>query len=303
MGVLRQNTDEDGLLATGQALFNALFPERVATLWSGAKGGLNGSAGLRLRIRLDSPELMLLPWELLHEDGYIGLRPRYPIVRYVDLPDPPKPLMVQLPFRVLVAVSQPDDMRPLAVDVELDSIRKALVPLADKVEIDVLQSASRHRLLSSLRKGHHVLHFVGHGAFDGNRGYLIMENEEKRSDYMSASLLGEIVADSNLRLVMLNACQTSVSGRESGLSGAAYQLVKAGLPAVVSMQNVIADRAAIAFSREFYGALTDGWPVDAAVQEGRRSIMVTLGDRWRSRVDWAVPTLYMRAPDGVILNI
>jgi hypothetical protein len=80
-------------------------------------------------------------------------------------------------------------------------------------------------------------------------------------------------------------------------------LVKAGLPAVVAMQLAIKDRTAVAFSREFYGALASGWPVDAAVQEGRRSIMTVLGNRWNENVDWAIPTLYMRAPDGVILGV
>ena len=74
------------------------------------------------------------------------------------------------------------------------------------------------------------------------------------------------------------------------------------MPAVVAMQLAIADRTAVAFSREFYGALADGWPVDAAVQEGRRSIVIALGNRWQEYVDWAIPTLHMRAPDGVILD-
>jgi hypothetical protein len=41
--------------------------------------------------------------------------------------------------------------------------------------------------------------------------------------------------------------------------------------------------------------------VDAAVQEGRRGIMTELGTDWNRRIDWAIPTLYMRAPDGAIL--
>jgi hypothetical protein len=303
MGVLRQDTSEEDMLATGQALFGALFPPQIGKLWNRAKGSLNGDAGLRVRLRLDSPELMLLPWELVYEEEYIGLRLRFPIVRYLDLPDPPKPLVVQPPLRVLVAVSQPDDVRPLEVDIELDSIQKALAPLADKVEMDVLQAARRDQLLSRLRGGYHVLHFIGHGAFDGNRGYLILENEEKRSDYMSAALVGEMVADTSLRLAVLNACRTSVAGRKSGLGGVAHKLVMAGMPAVVAMQTAIADRAAVAFSREFYGALADGWPVDTAVQEGRRSIMMALGNHWSRRVDWAIPTLYMRAPDGMILGV
>jgi hypothetical protein len=31
--------------------------------------------------------------------------------------------------------------------------------------------------------------------------------------------------------------------------------------------------------------------------------MAALGNHWNENVDWAIPTLYMRAPDGVILGV
>jgi hypothetical protein len=74
------------------------------------------------------------------------------------------------------------------------------------------------------------------------------------------------------------------------------------MTAVLAMQMSIAEPSASAFTREFYGALADGWPVEAAVQEGRRSIVAALGNAWHERVDWAIPTLYLRAPDGQILK-
>jgi hypothetical protein len=302
-GVLNQITSEEDLRALGQALFSALFPTNIVKLWASAKGSLKDGAGLRLRLHIAPPEFMVVPWELVYEEEYLGLRPRFPVVRYLDLPDPPEPLAVQPPLRVLVAISQPQDVRLLQVDAELDSIERALETLKDKVEMDVLEPASRAELQARLRQGYHVLHFIGHGLFDGKKGYLVLEDSERRSDPMSASLVGKLVADSNLRLVVLNACQTGAAGREGAFSGVAHQLVRAGMPAVVAMQLAIADQAAVAFSREFYGALADGWPVDAAVQEGRRSIMAALGNQWNERIDWAIPTLYMRAPEGVILGM
>jgi hypothetical protein len=302
-GALHQATSEADMRALGESLFCALFPARIVKLWAGAKGSLDDGAGVRVRLRIDPPELMVIPWELAFEEEYIGLRLRFPIVRYLDLPEPPKPLTIRPPLRVLVAVSQPEDQASLDVNRELASIRQALQPLAERVELEVVDHARRDELLARLRRGYHVLHFIGHGMFDGEEGYLALEDSERGSDLMSASLLGEMVADSSLRLVVLNACETSTAGPESAFGGVAHQLVKAGMPAVVAMQLSIADRTAVAFSREFYGALGDGWPVDTAVQEGRRSIMTALGNHWNESVDWAIPTLYMRAPDGVILGV
>jgi len=301
--ILRQAPDEENMKAVGSSLFAALFPSQIVKLWSWAKGNLDNGTGLRLRLRVDSPGLIKMPWELLYEDEYLGLRPRFPIVRYLDLPEPPNPLAVEPPLRVLVAVSQPDGQPLLDVKTELASIQGALAHLSDKVEMIVLHSTRRDQLLSYLREGFHILHFIGHGAANATAGYLVLEDKDKRTDLISASLIGKLVVDSNLRLVVLNACKTSTVGLGSAAGGVAHQLVRAGMPAVIAMQAAISDQTAIAFSREFYGALANGWPVDAAMQEGRRGIVAALGNHWNERMDWAIPTLYMRAPDGQILGM
>jgi hypothetical protein len=300
--VLRQTTSDGDMQALGETLFSALFPTPILKLWAGAVGSLRKGEGLRLVLHTSPPELMDLPWELVFAEEYMGVRLRFPVIRYLDLPEPPLPLAVEPPLRVLVAVSQPADARRINVDAELDSIRTALASLSDKVEMDVLDPARRDELLVNLRKGYHVLHYIGHGMFHTGEGYLILEDSEERSDQASASLLGQIVTDSSLRLVVLNACETSAVGPERAFGGVAQQLVRAGVPAVIAMQRNISDQAARAFSREFYGALADGWPVDAAVQEGRRGILSVQGNDWYKQVDWAIPTLYMRALDGVILS-
>jgi|GEM_PF-1595282 len=302
-GILRQNTTAEDMQAVGVTLFDALFPTRVLKLWLRTVGSLEEGIGLRIRLHVGPMELMTLPWELIFEEEYLGLRVRFPLVRYLDLPRPPKPLAIRPPLRVLVAVSQPQDLRPFDVESELGHIRTALARLPDRMEMDVLQGTRREELLARLRGGYHILHYIGHGTFEGEDGYLMLEDPEGRADPVSALLLGQMVADSELRLAVLNACETSSNGSEIILGGVAQQLVKGGIPAVVAMQQSIADQTAGAFSREFYGALASGWPVDAAVQEGRRGIMTALDGDWNRFVDWAIPTLYMRAPDGVILDV
>jgi CHAT domain-containing protein len=138
---------------------------------------------------------------------------------------------------------------------------------------------------------------------EGEHGYLLLEDEEQRADPVPALLLGQIVADSQLRLAVLNACETASSGFDGALGGVAQQFIEGGIPAVVAMQQTIADQTSAAFSHAFYGALANGWPVDAAVQEGRRGIMTSLGSRWASLVDWAIPTLYMRTTEAHLLEI
>jgi hypothetical protein len=74
--------------------------------------------------------------------------------------------------------------------------------------------------------------------------------------------------------------------------------MRAGLPAVLAMQRPISDGAAITFSQALYARLIAGDPLDAAVAEGRQSIH-SMAPR---SMEWAVPALLMRAPDGTIFT-
>jgi hypothetical protein len=67
---------------------------------------------------------------------------------------------------------------------------------------------------------------------------------------------------------------------------------------VIAMQFEIADEVAGTFAHEFYGALSDGYPIDAALTEARKAIFATGRD-----VEWGTPVLYLRAPDGRIFDV
>lgn len=49
---------------------------------------------------------------------------------------------------------------------------------------------------------------------------------------------------------------------------------------------------------EFYAALVNGFPVDAAMAEARKAIYSRPND-----IEWGTPVLYTRAPDGVLFNV
>ena len=85
---------------------------------------------MRLRLRLtDTPELADLPWEFLYDprlNRFLAQSRRTPLVRYLDLPDPPQPLSVDGPLRLLVMISSPSDCPPLDVEQEWSLLTDAL---------------------------------------------------------------------------------------------------------------------------------------------------------------------------------
>lgn len=266
--------------------------------------------GLRIRLRLvDAPELADLPWEYLYDPGrrrFLCLSYRTPLVRYLELSDPPRALALSRPLRVLVVISNPVDVDadPLDVEHEWANIVQALAGLrtAGQVEVERLIPPTLAALQKRLRRGHyHVLHFIGHGRFDAdeNDGQLLLEDQTGRGRATSGNELGTLLYDHRwLRLAVLNACEGARSGSTDPFAGTAQSLIQQGIPAVVAMQFEISDPAAISFSQALYEAVADGYPLDAAIAEARKAIYAQ-----PNPVEWATPVLYLRAADGRIFDL
>jgi hypothetical protein len=128
---------------------------------------------------------------------------------------------------------------------------------------------------------------------------LLLEDEEGRGRPVSGQYLGTLMHDERtLRLAVLNACEGARTSRADPFAGTAQSLVQQGVPAVIAMQFEITDQAAVAFTHEFYAALADGYPVDAALAEARKAVFAQGND-----VEWGTPVLTMRAPDGRIFDV
>src|SRR5262249_14407665 len=148
----------------------------------------------------------------------------------------------------------------------------------------------------------HIFHFIGHGRFDPDPevqdGILMLESDDGKSYPVSGQLLGMHLEEHRpLRLVILNACEGARSSLSHAFGGTAQSLVQHGIPAVVAMQFKITDNAAITFASEFYAAIADYYPVDAALAQSRLAIR---GED--NHLEWATPALYMRSPDGRIFD-
>src|ERR687891_418675 len=158
----------------GKALFDALVRDDVRELYhrSLAHSDAEQDRGLRLSLALSGvPELMDVPWEFLYDEpNFLAVSVWTPVVRYLDLPTPKRPLRVDTPLRVLALISSPEDYDPLDVDHERETIECALAPLRERglVELRWLEEANLRELRRVLMHGEdvHVFHYVGHADFD-----------------------------------------------------------------------------------------------------------------------------------------
>jgi hypothetical protein len=252
--------------------------------------------------------LAALPWEFLFDQRrakFVCLCRDTPVVRYLQLPRPIRPMVISGPLRILAMVASPADLPRLDVDRERERIERATAVLQQtgQVELTWLKGQTWRDLQREMRAGPwHVFHFIGHGGFDQNadEGFVYLVDEGGRSKSLTASELGLLLANhQSLRLVFLSACEGGKGSKRDVFSSTASILVRKDIPAVVAMQHAISDLAAINLAQTFYEALADGYPVDTAVVEARVAVSLALANT----LEWGTPVLHMRSPDGVLFQL
>lgn len=294
----------------GGQLYDALFSGKVGKMYNRSYAALSDpEAGLRIKFHLNLDdegvsELAQIPWEYIYEADtkeYLTLSRQTPIVRYIEVQRGAVPHAQPVKLKILVVMSSPNGVEALDLEKERKLIESNWAN-EENVDVDFLEHPTPDTLLQALvNNQYHVLHYMGHGAYDHKTGAgaLILEDENQDAVMLDAQALGTWLRDApSIRLIFLNACDTARTDEDEPFAGVANRLVMAGVPAVLAMQFPITDEAAIDFAAAFYPRLVAGFPVDEATSQGRKAI---LAGRTGTN-EWGTPVLYMRAPDGYLFD-
>ncbi|WP_320772878.1 CHAT domain-containing protein [Streptomyces sp. CRN 30] len=301
------SNDEAAVQQLGKALFDKLFIDEVRYLFDTTRQqAAQQNRPLRLVLRFRSPEFAALPWEFLYDarrDDYLSLS--MPLVRYAEIPETVRPLLVAPPLRILGMSARPAQFDALDVEAEKTRLQRALSHLVrDRlVELTWVRGETWRDLVHALDSGRwHVLHLVAHGAFDevAKEGVIYLPGEDGTTYGLRASLLARVVSlHPSLRLVSLNACESAMASTTDLFSSSASTLVRRGVPAVLAMQFEITDDAAIEFTSSFYEGLASGRPIDVAVRNARLELSLARP----YSLEWGTPVLHLRQSDGRIFDV
>ena len=274
-----------------------------------ASAALAAERGQRLRVvlRIDSPELAVLPWEAMYDETVGEYVCRHDqLVRHAAIASVPSPLLVRPPLRILGVVSSPRGLSPLDVEKEQEQLARALARPVSLGHIDLqwAPAATWADLHAMLFEGPwHVIHYIGHGDFDPVReeGFLSLVAENGRVHNVAAHRLVTLLrqADPMPRLAVLNSCMGAQASDSDLFSGTAAALVRGGFSAAAAMQYEISDQAAIAFARGFYTAIAHGRGVDDALSSGRVAILGSSDNT----LEWLTPVLYLRGREAQLFTI
>lgn len=295
--------------ADGRRLFAALFTDPdLRSGWAEARG-LARERRIRLWLDVDEPALHTLPWELLRDETLLlAANARTPFSRYLPGRREWGAAALERPLRMLAVIANPADLAeyalaPLDVAAERDRLAAALGDTA-ALHLDVLEPPVTLSRLEARLRAHlyHILHYVGHGAFNARREQAALYMQDAAGatalarDAALAGMLERLYTPP--LLVFLAACRSGTRSPRATFAGLAPQIARAGIPAVVAMQDDVAITATHALSAAFYPQLLAHGRVDRALNEAR-SALLTAG----YAAEVAAPVLLMRLRDGKMFEM
>jgi hypothetical protein len=253
----------------GDTLTTALLADSViATNFNRALGfAISQRVPLPIELRFgeNCDAIAALPWELLRASRrFLVADTTIALSRYPEGLLPPTPVLADLPLRVLRVLSEPLDASPIFSEQAHDDLLHGIRALDEvsAVVVDLLRPPTFDTLVEALRNGHYqLLIFYGYGVHTASGSHLLFEDEFGAGALIPAADLGATLRNTEVRLVLLNACQSAtvslapatehLPARESIWDGAAAALIHAGVPLAIGMQVSMRVDAAQAFMRQF----------------------------------------------------
>ena len=238
---------------------------------------------LSLVISSDIPEILNIPFELIN-DGfkYFGLqKDNFSILRtkeksikdfkisgFVHAP---------CPLRILFITSLPEDLKENDKFLQLEKEQEELVKIISAFKVgnnkralvDFIEIPSKENIKNALKEDFDIIHISGHG-LHAKEGYLVLENENGETELTSGEEFAKLISgNSNLKMVVISACETA-RAEDEGLAGA---LLNQGIPAVLAMRYPVTDGAARTFTSEFYKNICAGKTIGSSIFSAKEQVL------------------------------
>jgi tetratricopeptide (TPR) repeat protein len=280
----------------GALLFEYLF----STIKDLVHTCLNQSDHLDIILNMSDETLDVLPWELAYDKGshtFLGADPHCSITRRDQKSTKTFP-KIDYPLKVLIIVSSPMDLDERGEyqpdPDEIKSLMEPLKGLEEKgmVKVDFLDRASVKHIQDKLREGYHIVHFIGHGNYDPEKGTgsLTIEDNDRNLKKLSGPEVARLFGVSPPQLLILTACESAPL---------IPSLLTRNIPAVLAMQYSVLKDIAHQFVERFYSSLVRGDTVSGAVSNARNAVSLEKGT---VNPGWFTPVLYMRSPHILKIN-
>jgi hypothetical protein len=288
-------------LEAAQTLYEAIFRGEIRDVLVGLSPSPNEP--LVIRIFAKDRDLAGAPWEALCKkdtnQGFIGTESQLLVARGEYSKEAWQPREVNGAVRVLAIA--PGEGEQL-----LGSLRQTLNESIEAGEIEWLEpiagpNVSKDGLYNRLRRSEspHIVHFVGHGSFEGEVPTLRLADDEDGEVWLPVEALARELGArfaGDLRLVTLEACE---GARAGAFGSAAVEMLKAGADAVVAHLWPVSADVARRCSKQLYRSLTgvadNMGDVGKSLAAARRTLLTDGAQAFS-------PVLYLRGPGTKIFD-
>jgi hypothetical protein len=289
-------------IATGRKLSAALLPRPVQALLSRSLVLIGPGSGLRLRLCLDET-LVNLPWEYLYRPdaptpdsvaGFLVLDPRISIVR--GAPTTTQTLEAseksqRLIFAGMIEGGERRDRQ--RVREEFQRISKSLEPIGHLLSAEFVTGGG-DQIETALQQPAAIFHFSGYTSAENGKGFLVREVDvPPQPDYprLYSETISDLLTKSGTQLAFFNAnnsCKWVFT----------EPFVRAGMPAIIGMQEATSVDTSIVFAEQLYASLARGLSLDEAVTWARlRLLQAPLSNHY----EWGQFVVYMPTAAPILL--
>jgi CHAT domain-containing protein len=255
--------------------------------------------GISQRIIWDVDESLLnLPLEVLYVPyavrKHLALTSKYSVVRRISNVLPSNSSHTSQVVRILAVFANPKDTTPINIIEEERLLQKSLQDAIQnkRVQLEIIGAsgligiASRKNIQERIQTFQpHLFHFVGHGSYQDGKGHIILENDAREGCLVTADDLSVMLSDSQIKVAIMNGCDTGLSSNNDAITGISGALINQGIPAVISTMRAVPDRAALLFTRKFYTAFANGYDLERSLVETRKALSI-------DGFDWSTYALF-----------
>ncbi|KJU87027.1 hypothetical protein MBAV_000769 [Candidatus Magnetobacterium bavaricum] len=234
------------------------------------------ATGAHTHLYVQTPyELTQLPFELLHNGGFVLHNHNIHVIRLVEdrgklSPVEPK----KEPLRMLFMACSPTDLHvhsPLNFEQEEERIFNVTGRYNIGMRVEDTGSIEGLRQANIAGGGFDIIHITGHAGFDEEKGPVLwMEDEVGRPHEVSPAMLWGAIKDYPPKILFLSGCSTGSADDKANTESFAYQMSLKGIKWVLGWGLPVSDDGATLVAAEVYRCLSIGKGIDYAVQSARR---------------------------------
>ena len=257
----------------GTVLFESLFAGEIASFYvATCRQAARLGQDLSLKLQIRSPDLLCLPWELLHDPNsgqYLAVTPGNRLVRYVDRPRSAWPKGPDLPLRMLWLTLHDGDHT-------LEQPYSSL-PVEGPIELTWRTAQTWDDLQHAVQQGRwHAVVLSGQASIDAGTGEdsLLLTTRTGQVDRLGATRLGWLLSHhQGLQFAWLHPLPSTPNSGYAALIRMADELVQRGVPGTFTQQGPMAQPLQEATTRDLFAALLTGDPLDLALSRARQAVV------------------------------